>query len=373
MAKKQSALHSAYVIDGIAQEFSPAQLLDAVTAGKPQAPEDVPDTIVDETLDPIVTVCEYDSAKVDEYLAGLSDVRKELPLAFAESYSKGRVAEALIDMLWMQGCFRLADLQLKASWKWNHDKVGTSAAFYQSVKASADYVDALGLKFASYSYASAASCDLSFKALLSSDDDGVEDVFVGQPYRSENPTVLNCRACPSTIVDDPQSWLVYVPFETCDFRLGGSLLAQTLGSGGGAPPQVEDADYFIDCYEVIRELVEDGLLLSASTVRVGGLLKAVSDMVVGDVGATIDISNIMKAYQEKNIVRILFSEIPGVIIQIRDIDFDYLDAELLLQDVAFFPLGHPDPGSRDIRVKASAKSGIQTILESLMQNAEGED
>ena len=52
---------------------------------------------------------------------------------------------------------------------------------------------------------------------------------------------------------------------------------------------------------------------------------------------------------------------------------DYLDAELLLQDVAFFPLGHPVPGQPGIRVKASAKSGIQTILESLMQNAEGED
>lgn len=373
MAKKLSALHSSYVIDGIAREFTPAQLLDAVTAGTPATPEDCPDTIVDETLDPVGAGYEYDPGKVDAYLAGLSDVRKELPLAFAESYSKGRVAEALIDMLWLQGKFRLADLQLKASWKWNSDKVGTGAALYESVKASADYVDALGLKFASYSYSSASDCDLSFKALLSSDDDGVEDVFVGQPYRSENPTISDRRACPSQIVDDPSSWLVYVPFETCDFRLGGSLLAQTLGFGGGAPPQVEDADYFIDCYEVIRELVEDGLLLSASTVRVGGLLKALNDMVVGDVGATIDISNIMKAYQEKNIVRILFSEIPGVIIQIRDIDFDYLDAELLLQDVAFFPLGHPNPDSRDIRVKASAKSGIQTILESLIQNAEGED
>ena len=64
---------------------------------------------------------------------------------------------------------------------------------------------------------------------------------------------------------------------------------------------------------------------------------------------------------------------PGVVIQIQDADFDYLDAELLLQDVAFFPLGHPVPGTAEIRVKASAKSGIQTILESLMQNAEGED
>ena len=81
---------------------------------------------------------------------------------------------------------------------------------------------------------------------------------------------------------------------------------------------------------------------------------------------------IIRAY-EPNIVRILFSEIPGAVIQIRDIDFDYVDAELLLQDVAFFPLGHPNLKSGAVRVRSAEKTGIQTILESLMQNAEGED
>ena len=104
----------------------------------------------------------------------------------------------------------------------------------------------------------------------------------------------------------------------------------------------------------------------------GGLLKTVRQMADG-VGLTLDVSDVMRAYQEQNSLRILFAEVPGAVIQIHDADFDYLDAELLLQDVAFFPLGHPDPTRTDVRVKASAKSGIQTILESLMQNAEGED
>ena len=180
------------------------------------------------------------------------------------------------------------------------------------------------------------------------------------------------RACPSTLLGDAQSWVVYIPFDTADFRLGGSLLAQELGLGGGPAPQIVDADYFLDCYEVVRELVEDGVVLSGATVGEGGLLKAVRGM-VEETGMTLDLSDVMRSYQEQNPLRILFAELPGVVIQIRDADFDYLDAELLLQDVAFFPLGHPTPGSSDIRVKASAKSGIQTILESLMQNAEGED
>ena len=172
---------------------------------------------------------------------------------------------------------------------------------------------------------------------------------------------------------DPQSWVVYIPFDTSDFRLGGSLLSQTLGLGAGPCPQITDADYFMDCYEVVRELVEDGILLSGATVGEGGLLRTVRQMAADGVGLSVDVADVMRSYQEQDVLRILFGEVPGAVIQIHDADFDYLDAELLLQDVAFFPLGHPVPGSGEVRVKASAKSGIQTILESLMQNAEGED
>jgi phosphoribosylformylglycinamidine (FGAM) synthase-like enzyme len=181
------------------------------------------------------------------------------------------------------------------------------------------------------------------------------------------------RSCPATLAPDPQSWVVYVPFDTSEFRLGGSLLSQTLGVGGGPCPQITDADYFLDCHEVVRELVEDGILLSGATVGEGGLLRTVRQMAADGVGLGVDVSDVMRAYQEQDVLRILFGEVPGAVIQIHDADFDYLDAELLLQDVAFFPLGHPVPGSEEVRVKASAKSGIQTILESLMQNAEGED
>ncbi|MCQ2183134.1 MAG: hypothetical protein MJY89_07005 [Bacteroidales bacterium] len=373
MSKSSTELHSLYIIDGVSREFTPAQLLDAVTDTGHALPEDCPDTIVDETLDPIVTAYAFDPGKIDEYLSGIEGAKKKLPLAFSEAYSRGRVAEALLDALWMQGRFRLGDLRLRASWKWNFYPVGTSAAFYSSVQSSADYVDALGLKFSSYSCSASSECDLTFKAELALSENGAEDIFVGQPFRSEHPEFLSKSACPSKLEPDPHSWLVYVPFETCDFRLGGSLLAQTLGFGGGVPPQVGDADYFMDCYEVVRELVEDGILLSAATVRVGGLMAALKRITSARIGIDADVSGIMSAYGENDIVRVLFAEVPGVLIQIRDIDFDYLDAELLLQDVAFFPLGHPDVENPEVRVRVSEKSGIQTILESLMQKAEGED
>lgn len=377
MAKKKSALHSAYVIDGVPQELTPAEILAAVTDPhclRLKDGSEGEEKIVDETVDPILGTHRFDSSRIKEYMCMVADATKQMPLAFADTYTRVRLAASLIDALWCRGHFRLGDLQLKATWKWNIYEVGTASAFYTSVLSAADYLDALGLKFNTYSYSNiTGQSSVNFRPMVAPSFPEDDDIFVKQPYHSDHPRISPLRACPISLDPDPQSWIVYIPFETSDYRLGGSLLAQVLGLGGGVPPQVGDADYFIDCFEVVRELVEDKILLAGNTIRFGGLIKALGQMTSDTVGARIDLSGIMKSYQENDIVRILFSEVPGAIVQIRDIDFDYLDAQLLLQDVAFFPLGHPVPGSSEIGIDASAKSGIQNILETLMQNAEGED
>ncbi|MBR5723805.1 MAG: hypothetical protein IKX62_00345 [Bacteroidales bacterium] len=375
MAEKTSALHAIYVIDGVQEEYTPAQLLDAVTESEGRHSLPVPsETVsVDEKLDPVFRGFDLDTDRFDAFLEAVCAAQKRVPAAAADVYTRVRVATALIDVLWRTGRFRHGDQRLEASWRWNEAPVGARAAFYDSVRAAADYVDALGLKFSSYRYArTAGESELVLRTRIAREAEEEDYGFVSEPFSSDHPTLGTRRSIPATLAPDPQSWVVYIPFDTSDYRLGGSLLAQTLEVGGGPCPQVTDADYFLDCYEVVRELVEDGILLSGATVGEGGLLRTVRQMAVGS-GLGVDLSDVMRAYQESSALRILFAEVPGVVVQIQDADFDYLDAELLLQDVAFFPLGHPEPGGKDIRVKASAKSGIQTILESLMQNAEGED
>lgn len=363
MPEKASALHSFYIIDGVQQEYAPAQLLDAVTdSGAVHSSSPAGESyIMDETLDAEVRSYGYDNGQCLSYLDRVLSSARRVPMAYADSYTRFRIAHALVDSLWKGGHFRLGNLQVDAVWKWNGTRVGSMAAFYESVRSTADYVDAMGLNLSGYGFSwTEGDSAAEFKAILGGslcDDDEVR--------------MSDDAACPDVLVPDPQSWVVYVPFDTADFRLGGSLFSQVLGLGGAAPV-ISDADYFMDCHEVVREFVEDGILLSGVSVGEGGLLAAASRLTSGGTGLTVDISDVMRSYQENDAVRILFSAIPGAIIQIRDSDFDYLDAELLLQDVAYFPLGHPEPGGR-LDIKASAKSGIQTILESLMRNAEGED
>lgn len=374
MSEKAFALNSHYVIDGIRQELTPAQILDALTenAAPSAGRDDSGVTLVDETVDPEVRSTEPGGGDIAEYLAAVRTCSRKLPLSCMDSYTRCGIASALIDSMWRRGHFRIGDLLLDVHWRWNERPVGAMAAFYDSVKAAADYVDSLDLRFSHYRYSrTSGSPSVSFRVVLGDDEPG-DEAIAADAARADDARMLDGRVCPDMLFPDSRSWIIYIPFDSSEYCLGGSLLAQTLGLGGAAP-QIEDSDYFLDSYEVVREFSEDGILLSAATVGEGGLLTAAGRMSRGGVGADLDISDLLHSAGETNAAKVLFAEVPGALIQVRDSDFDYVDAELLLQDVVYFPLGHPNAEREKVSVEASAKSRIQTILESLMQNAEGED
>lgn len=380
MNEKISALYSEYVIDGLAQELTPDRILSSCLQ-EPAVEEKTGsyDPVIDESIDPALKPCVTDPARIHEYAEDIAHLGGHVfPSAFPETYTKARIAFALIDMVWKQGHFRLDDLSLRLDWHWNPHRIGDMTAFYSSVCAAADYTDSLGVRLSGYSYSDTSdeSCiEISSRLALCRPSEDEEDFFGELPFRTEHPHLEEKRMHPSRFIPDSHSWVIYIPFENSVYRLGASLLAQVLGVSGAVAPQIVDADYFIDCYEVVRELVEDGVVISGTTVGQGGLMAALKSMASDGTGVSVELADLVRNTGESDIVRLLFSEIPGVLIQIADIDYDYVDAELLLQDVTFYPLGHPVPGSAAVEVRSSAKSGIQTILESLIQSqsSEGED
>lgn len=385
MKEKTSALHSKYIIDGVSRRLTPAEMLDDCLASaevKPNTESGEFEPVVDESTDPSPSMKKFQNQNVQGYLAtvvSLLDEPRPFPAAYADPYTRGRIAKALLDAVWLNGHFKLGDLTLAAKWKWNGKPLGNMAAFYSSAEATADYINNLGICLSGYSFTeSGRVCQTSFKvgACEKAESPDEDDIFLPEdaPFGSEHPVLGRRRAVPDKLAADPDSWIIYVPFDTCDFRLGGSLLCDALGQNGDNFPEIGDADYFIDCYEVIREFIEDRIAVSAATVCDGGLLTALKLMCSGDVGADIDISGIMSAYGEDKKLRILFSEVLGAIIQIKDSDYDYVDAEFLLQDIAYYPIGHPVTGTGEVNVKAGG-SGIANILQSLLgsQASEGED
>lgn len=374
MKEKLSALRSKYIIDGIQQELTPSQMLESLgglcAADALGGEEWLAGRIVDESSSPGPSSFETDPAKTEKYLDKVLGATRRPSMVFSAEYTRSRIEQVLIDCIWRVGHFSLGDLGLDLRWTWNDRRLGNMAALYSSVCAATEYIDALGIGIRSYSEAHG-DCSLELSAGLR--PGAGEDLLVENPFGSEKPR-LGQGSISSVLAPDPQSWVVYIPFDTSSYRLGGSLLAQVLGASPAVAPSVNDPDYFIDCFEVVRELVEDGILLSGATVSGGGLITALKGMTTAKTGVDVDLSDLRRAMGEDDPVRLLFAEVPGAVVQIRDIDFDYLDAELLLQDVAFYPLGHPVAGGR-LRLHSSQRTGIQNILESLIrsQSGEGED
>ena len=88
----------------------------------------------------------------------------------------------------------------------------------------------------------------------------------------------------------------------------------------------------------------------------------------------IDIKGIMSSYQEDGRSRVLFGEVPGIIMQISDENYDYVDSQLLLQDIAYYPMGRPSTDHTGIKISEDRKNGVADILAALLNQAsEGED
>lgn len=390
MKENESALFSRYIIDGIRQDAAPYEILAECMEDK----EDVGlyteyADIIDESIDPPITSFSYSIEKNEDYIRQVSEYEGERPfrMLYPETFTKQRIARALIDRLWNKGHYKLGNLNIWAEWEWNSRPLGSMAAFYASVQAASGYIYNLGCRLADYSYD---GCDeeSSFRAgawlpaseeTEDSDDSqfvrnvGDSPLFKESPYVSRHPWIEDERCCPETLIDDPDSQIIYIPFDTASFKLGGSLLAEVNGHNGGVGPHIEDPDYFIDCHEVVRELVEDGVIMAGATVTDGGLARAINRMCIGT-GVEICMNGIQTSYMEEDTAKVLFAEIPGAVIQVSNQDMDYLDSQLILQDVAYYPLGSPSSKLEGIMLNKQGEVTVAGILASLMNLAsEGED
>ncbi len=395
MKENENALHSRYVIDGTVGEATPAELLNECMEYPFE--EDIATLqfcdIVDETIEPPLSAHSYDSSKIQEYIGLTSTgIGSERPfrMLYPGHFTRLQIAQALIGRIWSKGHFKLGNLRLWAQWEWDSRPVGNMAAFYSSISDASDYIYGLGVKLTDYIFMETdGRSSAKFYAWLPEEDpdeDCADDqmhevpavlphhnILFKAPYESSHPWISEERMCPRAIVDDPDSSLIFIPFDPCGFKLGGSLLAELTGHEGGAAPSIQDPDYFIDCYEVVRELIEDGVIMSGVTVGDGGLAAAAHTLSQGK-GIDLDIGGLAASYQENETMKILFGEVPGVLFQVSSLDYDYMDSQLILQDVAYYPVGKPSDAHSGVTVSQSSKADVSDILAALLaQASEGED
>jgi phosphoribosylformylglycinamidine synthase len=138
-------------------------------------------------------------------------------------------------------------------------------------------------------------------------------------------------------VNEPDSCILYIDFSNDEFNLGGSSFAQMTGKLGDTAPRVKDSVYFIQAFNAVQELINNRKILAGHDISAGGMITALLEMTFSrnDTGLHLDLSDV----SEKDIIRLLFSENPGIIILVRN-DM-YAEDRLTKAGIRCHRIGYP--------------------------------
>ena len=107
------------------------------------------------------------------------------------------------------------------------------------------------------------------------------------------------------------------------------------------------------------------MVLSSRTVCDGGLAVAAKKLAASTgLGISLNVNGLSRAYNESDRMKLLFAEVPGVLLQFNEADADYVDSQFLLQDVAYYRVGTVSPDFKGV-VLEPRSNGVENIIASL--------
>ena len=133
------------------------------------------------------------------------------------------------------------------------------------------------------------------------------------------------------------STIYYIDFSFDKLKLGGSAFAQSLDKIGKEVPTVQDSEYFANAFNAVQELINKELILAGHDISAGGMITTMLEMNFANTEGGLEVS--LDEIPEKDLVKILFSENPGILIQVEKTD----EVEKILKKagVAFIRLARP--------------------------------
>ena len=253
------------------------------------------------------------------------------------------VAEALTNIVWAPMAEGMDSISLSANWMWPcRSQEGEDARLYEGVKALSDFC-----------------CDLHINVPTGKDSlslsqqypNGEKIISPGTVIVSAGGEVSDIKKVVSpVIVNDKNASIYHIDFSFDEQRLGGSAFSQSLGKVGDDVPTVKNPEYFCDAFNAIQELIKRGWIMAGHDISAGGLITTLLEMCFANTkgGMHINLHDICK---DGDVVKALFAENPGVVIQVSDEHkFEFKE---LMEDlgVGFAKIGYPVENSREIVVK----------------------
>ena len=253
-------------------------------------------------------------------------------LASPEAGSVLSVSEALTNIVWAPLAEGLDSVSLSANWMWPcRSQKGEDARLYAAVQALSDYCCALKINVPT---------GKDSLSLSQQYPDGEKIISPGTVIVSAGGEVSDVRRVVSPVlVNTPKSTLYHIDFSFDALRLGGSAFAQSLDRVGSDVPTVTNPEYFRDAFNAVQELVKRGWLLAGHDISAGGLITCLLEMCFANTEGGMEIC--LDKFRESDLVKLLFAENPGVVIQVADKHKHEVKKWLDEAGVGYVKLGHP--------------------------------
>jgi len=230
-------------------------------------------------------------------------------LANPEAGSVLAVSESLTNLVWAPLAEGLDSVSLSANWMWPcRAQEGEDARLYKAVKALSDFCCALQINVPT---------GKDSLSMTQKYPDGEKIVSPGTVIVSAGGEVSDIKKIVSPVMkNEPKSRFYHIDFSFDTLQLGGSAFAQSLNKVGSDVPTVKNPEYFRDAFLAIQQLVNEGLIMAGHDISAGGLITTLLEMCFANTEGGMEIS--LDKFQNTDVVKALFAENPGVVIQVSD-------------------------------------------------------
>lgn len=221
--------------------------------------------------------------------------------------SKLAIAEALTNLVWAPLEEGIKSVSLSANWMWPSKNEGEDARLYEAVQAISDF-----------------ACELGINIPTGKDSLSMVQKYANDKVISPGTVIITASGLVSdikkiiepTLVVDENTTLIFVDFSSEKFELGGSAFGQVTNRLGTITPTVSDSNYFVRAFNTIQKLIKEDKILAGHDISSGGIITTLLEMNFPNQNGGLIVN--LNSFDETELIKILFSENPGVIIQVKD-------------------------------------------------------
>jgi len=235
-----------------------------------------------------------------------------------EAGSRLSIAKALTNLVWVPLTHGIKGISLSANWMWPCRNPGEDARLYKAVKAVSEFALNLGINIPT---------GKDSLSMTQKYPDGKVVYSPGTVIISAVAGVSEVRKAVSPCLSEEKNTvLLYIDLSSDEYKPGGSSLAQVLNRLGDSAPDIKNTKAFIAAFILVQDWITKGKILAGHDISAGGLITTLLEMTFPHTSMGLDLE--FSSIVEQDLIKLLFSENPGLVLQVREPDAAELQSEL---------------------------------------------